>query len=154
MTRKDMTIAQLQADLNSSLKAGKAERVSTLRMLMAAIRNAAIAKYGAAWEASLTEADIADGVKKQIKAHNESITAFGNAGRAELVKKEKDELTILSEFAPKEMSDDELRTILTPIAASGEKNFGLLMKMAMGELKGKADGGRVSAMLTQLLSSK
>ncbi len=149
-----MTVAQLQADLNSSLKAGKTGRVGTLRMLVSAIRNAAIAKYGATWETSLTEADIAEAVKKQMKAHNESIEAFEKAGRAELVKKEKDELAILSEFAPKEMSDEELKAVLTPIAASGEKNFGLLMKNAMAQLKGKADGGRVSATLQQLLSSK
>jgi len=149
-----MTLSDLQTDLNSSLKAGKTARVETLRFLISAIRNAAIAKYGAAWETSVTDADVVDAVKKQIKTHKESIEAFANAGRQELAAKEKEELAVLSEFAPKEMSDEELQAILAPIAASGEQNFGLLMKSAMVAVAGKADGARVSTALRQLMSSK
>lgn len=145
-----MLMDQLQSDLNTSLKAGKAERVETLRFLIAGVRNTVTNKYGAEWEKKMTDADILDTVKKQIKTHNESIEAFTKAGRQELVEKEKGQLAVLMEFAPKEMSDADLKTILTPIAASGEKNFGLLMKQAMAAVKGQADGGRVSAMLKQL----
>ena len=79
----------------------------------------------------LLEADITDVVKKQIKTHKESIEAFQKANRTDLVSKEQAELDVLEEFAPKEISDEELKTILAPVAASGEQNFGLLMKQAM-----------------------
>ena len=61
---------------------------------------------------------------------------------------------MLEEFAPKEISDDDLKAILAPVAATHEANFGLLMKAAMTAVAGKADGGRVSAILKQLVSSK
>lgn len=147
-----MNVSDLQTDLNASLKAGKSVRVATLRLVISAVRNAAIAKYGAAWETSITDADLADTVKKQIKTHKESILAFSNAGRKELADKEQGELSVLEEFAPKEISDEELKAILAPIAATGEANFGLLMKQAMAAVQGKADGGRVSAILKNLLT--
>ncbi len=149
-----MNLTELQTDLNASLKAGKAVRVATLRLIISAVRNAAINKYGAAWEKSITDADVTETVKKQIKTHKESILAFSNAGRKELADKEQGELTVLEEFAPKEISDDDLKAILAPVAATHEANFGLLMKAAMTAVAGKADGGRVSAILKQLVSSK
>lgn len=147
-----MLIDQLQEDLNTSLKAGKTVRVGALRFLMSAVRNAAIAKYQAKWETSLTDADVVEIVKKQIKTHKESIEAFEKAGRGELADKEKQELAVLTEFAPKELSDEDLKQLLIPVVASGEQNFGLLMKSAMAAVKGQADGGRVSSLLKQLLS--
>ena len=126
-----MLMDQLQTDLTTSLKAGKRDRVETIRFLIAGVRNVVSAKYGANWEKNMTDADVLDTVKKQIKTHRESVEAFEKAGRAELVAKEKAQLTVLEEFAPKELSDEDLKKILAPIAASGEKNFGLLMKNAM-----------------------
>ncbi len=142
---------KLQRDLETSLKAGNADRVETIRFLLAAVANAAAATYGADWEKKLTDADITSVVKKQIKTHNESIEAFTGAGRTLLADKEKKQRAVLQEFAPKELSDDELKKILEPVAGSGEKNFGLLMKTAMAAVNGAADGGRVAALLKQLL---
>ena len=153
-----MKLKQLEEDLALSMKAGKTERVETLRFLISAVRNAAAAKYANAWEASMTEEDVADGVKKQIKTHKESIEAFEKAGRNDLVAREKGQLDILMEFAPKELTDDELKALLAPIAKNGEKpqpagrqDFGLLMKQAMEKVRGQADGGRVAAALKNLL---
>ncbi len=89
-----------------------------------------------------------------MKTHKESIEAFTKAGRPELAAKEKEELAVLSEFAPSEMGDEELMAILRPIAASPEPNFGLMMKSAMAAVAGKADGSRVSSALRQLMASK
>lgn len=146
-----MLMDQLQSDLNTSLKAGKVGRVEAIRFLIAGVRNSVTAKYGADWETKMTDGDVTEVVKKQIKTHNESIEAFTKAGRQELVDREKAQLSVLQEFAPKELSDEDLRGLLGPVAASGEKNFGLLMKQAMAAVKGSADGGRVAAMLKQLL---
>ncbi len=135
----------------TSLKGGKSARVETIRYLIAGIHNIVTSKYGVDWEKKMTDADVLDTVKKQIKTHRESIDAFEKAGRHELVTREKAQLTILEEFAPKELSDEELKKILEPIAKSGEKNFGLLMKQAMAAVKGQAEGGKVSAMLKSLV---
>lgn len=146
-----MSLDELRQDLNASLKKGDAVRVQTLRFLLSAIRNMAITKYGAAGESSLTGADILDAIKKQAKTHRESIEAFAKANRTELVEKEQKELVILEAFLPKEISDAELNKLLTPVVASGEANFGLLMKAAMAAVGGKAEGGRVAAMLKQMI---
>ncbi len=149
-----MLMDTLQNDLNTSLKAGKADRVETIRFLLAAVANSASAKYGAEWQKEVKDPDVVDAIKKQIKTHRESIEAFEKAGRSELAGREKAQLSILEEFAPKELSDEDLKKMLEPIAASGEQNFGLLMKNAMAAVGGQADGGRVSGILKQLMSNK
>ncbi len=146
-----MLMDRLQTDLITSLKAGNSPRVETIRFLIAGVRTLVSAKYGADWEKKMTDADVVDTVKKQIKTHRESIEAFARAGRQELADREKAQLAILEEFAPKELSDEELKKILEPIAKSGEKNFGLLMKNAMAATAGRADGGKVAALLKSLV---
>lgn len=140
----------LQKELQESLKKGDSVRVGTLRFLLSAVSNAAIAKYGNQSEARLTDEDVLDAIKKQVKTHKESIDAFEKAGRAELAQKEKEELAILEVYLPKEISDEEIRKILEPVAASGGE-FGPLMGKAMQAVAGKAGGGRVSAILKELL---
>ena len=103
-----MVLDTLRNDLTSSLKKGDTNRVETLRFLLAAIRNVAIAKYGSAGEASLTDADILEVIKKQVNTHKESIDAFTKAGRTELSERESNQLHVLEEFLPKEISDEEL----------------------------------------------
>jgi len=137
-------------DMTESLKKGDSVRVGTLRFVISAVGNAAIQKYGAAGVDSMTDSDVLDVIKKQAKTHRESIDAFAKASRPELASKEQAELVILEEFLPKEMTDDELKLLLGPVAASGEANFGLLMKQAMALVKGQADGGRVSRILHEL----
>jgi len=147
-----MLLDNLKADVLTSMKKGDHVRVDTLRFLLAAIRNHAIDKYGAAGESAMKDTDVMDVIKKQVKTHKESVEAFTNAGRSELVSKEQGELAILEAFLPKEISDEDLRKLLAPVAASGEPNFGLLMKQAMVVVAGKADGGRVSAILRELIA--
>ncbi len=152
-----MLLDSLRSDVTVAMKSGDKTRVDTLRFLLATIRNAAIAKYGAAGESAMKDEDVLDVIKKQVKAHKESIEAFSKAGRTELTAKEQAELIILQSFLPKEISDEELRAILSPIISegistgAGNQDFGRLMKQAMAAVAGKADGGRVSAMLRTML---
>jgi uncharacterized protein YqeY len=147
-----MLLDQIQTDMTSSMKKGDRVRVDTLRFLISAVRNFAIATYNNSWETSLKDADVLDVIKKQVKTHKESVSAFTAAGRTELAQKEQTELDILSAFLPKEVTDEELKAMLTDVVASADpSNFGLLMKSAMAKVGGQADGGRVSAMLKQLL---
>jgi len=145
-----MMLDTLKVDLVTAMKSHDQVAVDTIRFLLSAIRNMAIAKYGAESDTALTDADVADTIKKQVKTHKESIEAFKSAGRDELVTKESGELTVLERYMPKEISDEELKSLLAPVVASGEMNFGLMMKTAMQAVAGKADGARVSAMLKSL----
>ncbi len=152
-----MLLDDLKVDVLTSMKKGDHVRVDTLRFLLAAIRNAAIAKYQAAGESAMTDEDVFDVIKKQVKTHKESIEAFTKANRLELVSKEQGELSILETFLPKEMTDEELKALLQPVVAgrknlpAGRQDFGLLMKNAMGIVAGEADGGRVAAILKQMI---
>lgn len=145
-----MLLDDLKSQLPVAMKAHDAVTVDTLRFLLAAIRNVAIAKYGLDGESKITDADVLDVVKKQVKTHNESIEAFTKADRMELADKEKAQLTVLEKYVPKQMSDEDIRSALAPVAAQGG-DFGPLMGRAMAAVKGQADGARVSAILKQLL---
>lgn len=93
-----MLLEEIKTTLSTALKAGDKRRVETLRFLLAAIHNAAIAKYGAESETKLTETDVFETIKKQVKSHKQSIEAFEKAGRIDLVTKEKEELAILESY--------------------------------------------------------
>lgn len=147
-----MLISELRQSLTTAMKAGDRCRVDTIRFLLAATHNSAIAKYGARGEAGLTDADVLDVIKKQAKTHKESIEAFDKAGRHELAAKEKEELAILESYLPQELSDERLKKLLEPVVASGETNFGVLMKQAMAVVAGQADGKRVAAIVKTMLS--
>jgi hypothetical protein len=150
-----MLLSDLQIDMTQSLKNGYRLRVGTLRFLISAVRNYAIDTYGNAWETSLKDQDVLEVIKKQVKSHKESVLAFETAGRKELADKEKKELDILSAFLPKEISDDDLKKMLAEVVSTGDTgNFGLVMKLAMAKVGGLADGGRVSAMIKQLLQER
>lgn len=148
-----MLIDELRKTLTTSLKAGDRRRVDTLRFLLAAAGNEAIAKYGAKGEAGLTDADVLDVIRKQTKSHRESIEAFEKAGRTELATKEKEELAILEEYLPRQFSDEEIKKILQPLISNGEINFNVLMGQAMKAVKDQADGSRVSVILKRMLPS-
>ncbi|MCL4200506.1 GatB/YqeY domain-containing protein [Patescibacteria group bacterium] len=148
-----MLLDDIRSQVTTAMKAHDAVTVDTLRFLLAAVRNVAIAKYGADGEAKITDADVLDVIKKQVKTHTESVDAFTKANRPELAKNEQAQLAILEQYIPKQLSDEELTALIAPVAAAGG-DFGPLMGRAMAAVKGQADGSRVSAILKQLLSSK
>ncbi len=144
-----MVLDDLRVQLTTAMKSHDAVTVETVRFLLAAVVNVAIAKYGAVGEAKVTDDDVLDVVKKQVKTHAESIDVFTKAGRTELADKEKAQLRVLEQYLPKQMSDEDLKKLLEPIAQSGG-DFGPMMGRAMAAVNGMADGGRGSVMLKQL----
>lgn len=149
-----MLLDQLKRDLTAALKNGESLRVEALRYLLAAVQNTAIAKYGAQAATSLSDGDVLGVIKKQVKTHQESIDAFVRGNRQDLVDREKAQQVILEKYLPQQISDAELKELLAPLAVGGESNFGLLMKQAMALIKGKADGGRIAAILKQMLQKE
>lgn len=148
-----MSLVQgLRDDLNQALKKGEKERVSTLRLLLANIGNAEIAKGG-----PLDEPDVLGVIAKQAKQNRESIDAFRKGNRSDLVAKEEKELTVLQEYLPRPMSPEEIaaaaRQAIDEVGARGPGDKGKVMSKLMPQVKGKADGGEVNAIVSELLAN-
>ena len=145
---------KLEEDLKTAMKAGDALRVSTLRMAQSAIHNKEIQLLKK--DTGLSDEETVEVLKSEVKKRKDAVLEFGKAGRTDLAEKEKKEAEILSAYLPAEMSDEDLERILKygirEVAASGEKDFGKVMKASMPVVKGKASGDRISAMLKKLLA--
>ena len=148
-----MMLDDLKSTLPAAMKSHDAVTVETVRFLLAAVRNLAIAKYGADGESKITDDDVLDVIKKQVKTHMESVEAFTKAGRTELAATEKAQLAILEKYLPQQMSDGELTSLLAPVVSEGG-DFGPMMGKAMKLVSGRADGNRVSSILRSLAASK
>ena len=144
-------VEKLRDDLNRSLRKGDKARVSTIRLLLANIRNAEIAKRG-----SLDEADLLGVIAKQARQHRESIEAFRQGNRADLVTKEETELAIVEEYLPKQMSRDDIavaaRQAMADVGAKGPGDKGKVMGKLMPQMRGKAEGTEVNSVVSELLA--
>jgi hypothetical protein len=142
---------KLEADLWQSMKDRDNVRRSTLRLLLAAVKNAEIARRG-----SLDNPDILGVVAKEIKQRNESIEAFKLGARPDLVAREEAELAILKEYLPRQLSRDEIiaeaRQVIEEAGAQGPRDKGKVMPIIMARLKGKADGREINEIVTGLLT--
>jgi uncharacterized protein YqeY len=110
---------------------------------------------GPALETILADEDALDALNKMAKQRRESITEYEKAGREDLARKENFELTVIEQFLPKQMGDEELlSTIVLAIkesGATGPKDMGKLMKALMPKVKGKADGARIQSKVKEIL---
>jgi uncharacterized protein YqeY len=142
---------QLSADLKEAMKSGDKVRLETLRMLKSAIRYAEI-EVGH----ELDDQESLDVVGKQAKQRRDAITEFEKAGRTDLVDKESAELAILEHYLPAQLSADEVRArvqaIIAALNVTDARGIGQVMKQAMAELKGQADGKLVNQITRELLS--
>jgi uncharacterized protein len=150
-----MNKQKLQQELKESMLAKDQVRTSVLRMLLSALNYYEIQKGGAGYEAS--DEDVMAVIQKEVKQRKDSIEQFQNAGRQELVLKEKEELEILQKYMPAQMSEDEIRTLVKDAVkqtgASTVADLGKVMGALMPKTKGKADGSLVSQIVKQELSS-
>jgi len=139
-------------DLKQAMKAGDTVKRSTLRMLLAAIHNAEIAKQD-----KLEESDILGIVAKEVRQRQESIEAFKQGNRQDLADQEEAEMAILKEYLPEQMSREEVAAaaakVIAEVGAQGPKDKGKVMSQLMPQLKGKADGREINAVVTELLAS-
>lgn len=132
-----------------------ATKLGVLRMLKAAIMNAAIEKSGA--QGQLNDADATQVIRKQVKQRQDSIESFEKGGRAELAAKEKEELSILQSYLPQQMSADEIskvvRETIAEVGATSKQQMGAVMKAVQAKVAGRADGKTLSAEVNKQLSS-
>ncbi|MFZ5801654.1 MAG: GatB/YqeY domain-containing protein [Candidatus Omnitrophota bacterium] len=142
---------KINHDLKEAMKARDSDRTDTLRMLKAAILNAAIAQK----VQDLADPEILATLQKQAKQRRESIDQFEKAGRVELLAKEKRELVILEAYLPKQLSDPDLAVLVQAAVkeagAVSKAETGKVMKILMPRVKGQADGKRINEVLATIL---
>ena len=143
---------KLTDDLKQAMRSGDKTRRSVIRLVMAAIGNAEIARRGA-----LDNADILGVIAKEARQHQESIEAFKQGNRQDLVAKEEAELAILQEYLPQQMTREEIveaaRRVIEELGAQGPGDKGKVMPKLIAQLKGKADGREINAVVTELLQN-
>jgi uncharacterized protein YqeY len=142
---------KINEEMKSALKSGQKERLLTIRSIRALILE--FEKSGSG--KIMTEEDEIRILSSAAKKRKDSIEQYENAGRMDLAQNEKNELEIISEFLPKQLSEDEIletvRRIALEIGAEGKKDFGKLMQNAAKELKGKADGSLIKSIVEKVL---
>ena len=155
MSASDSIIDRLNEDLKAAMRAKDKVRLRTLRSLRSALKNKEIDQRQEGAETVLSEQDQLAVLRKQANQRKDSIEQYEEAGREDLVQKEREELAVLEEYMPEQMSDDELRdrlqAIVDDVGASSMGDMGPVMGRAMSELRGRVDGGRVQEMVQQLL---
>ncbi|MDI3327699.1 MAG: GatB/YqeY domain-containing protein [Alicyclobacillaceae bacterium] len=143
---------RLADDLKRAMKARDAFRVSVVRMVRTAVKNAEIEK-----RRPLTDDEIIGVLQRERKLRRESLQAAQQAGRTDLAAEAQRELAILEEYLPEELSDEELRRMaqeaIQEVGASGKSDMGKVMAVLMPKVRGRADGSRVSEWVRQLLES-
>jgi len=136
-----------------AMKAKDADKVSTYRMLRAAIKNAEIDK-----QAQLTDDQAVEVIGKEVKKLRDSLADFEKAGRTDLAEKVKAELALMTGFLPEQLSEADVQKAVADKAAalglSGEAAYGRLMGEVMKDLKGKADGGTVGKAVKEFLQKQ
>jgi uncharacterized protein YqeY len=150
-----MTLQErVDADLKEAMRAKDATKLGVLRMLKSALKYAAIAKSDS--EAELSDVEAVQVIRKQAKQRQDSIESFGKGGRAELVEKEKEELSILNEYLPQAMSADEVskvvRETIAEAGATSRAQMGAVMKALQTKVAGRVDGKALSAEVSRQLS--
>ena len=130
---------KINNNLKEAMKSKDSIRVSCLRMIIADIKNASIAK-----QEELKDEDIIGILQKQAKQHKESIEGFKKGDRQDLVDKESKELEIIQSYLPEELKPEEIASIvkeaIKETGAKDEKDMGKVMGAVMPKVKGRADG--------------
>ena len=143
---------KLADDLKQAMRSGDTVKRSAIRLVMAAISNAEIARRGA-----LEDADILGILAKEARLRQESIEAFKQGDRPDLVAQEEAELAVLQEYLPQQMTREEIvaaaRRVITEVGAQGPGDKGKVMPKLIAQLKGRADGREINAVVSELLAS-
>lgn len=147
---------QVEADLRASMKARDKARTSALRMVIAALKNTAVAE-GLGPQGRLPDETVQKVLSTEVKRRREAAAAFAEAGREESAEAEAAEAAVYEAYLPEQLSDEELSTIVDEVVAEtgaeGPKAMGQVMQAAMARVQGRADGSRVSALVKERLTS-
>ena len=141
----------IETELMTAAKKQDKVRLSTMRMVKAALHNKEIDLHR-----DLNETEVLQLLSSMVKQRKDSIDQFSRGGREDLVKKEEQELQIIQSFMPQQLSEEaldaEIEKAIQEVNASSAKDMGNVMKVLMPRLTGKADGKTVSERLKIKLS--
>jgi uncharacterized protein YqeY len=144
---------KIKEALKGALKRQQGVEVSTLRLLLSEIKYAEIAQQRPA-----DDNKVLDVITKEAKRRRESIEAFKQGNRSDLVAQEEAELAVLMSYLPEQMSGAEImaaaRGVIDAVGAKSPSDKGKVMSQLMPELKGKADGKEVSEIVSELLAAR
>jgi uncharacterized protein YqeY len=143
--------AKITEDMKAAMKAKEAQRLSAVRLLLAAIKQREVDE-----RKDLTDAEIASVIEKMIKQRRDSISQFEAAKRQDLVAVETFELNLLSGYLPKQLTDAEIATevsaAMAQTGAKGVADMGKVMGLLKAKLAGRADLAKVSAQVKAKLT--
>jgi uncharacterized protein len=138
--------ARITEDMKSAMRAGEKEKLATIRLLMAGIKQREVDE-----RIQLDDAQVLSVLEKMVKQRRESITQFEAGGRADLVASEQAELVVLQGYLPEQLSEAELTALInSAIASTGAasiKDMGKVMGVVKGQAAGRADMGKVGALI-------
>jgi len=143
--------AQINEDMKTAMRAKESERLATIRLLLAAMKQKEVDE-----RVELDDAMVVAIVDKMVKQRKDSIAAFTTGGRTDLADKEAAEIKVLEVYLPQRMSADEttaaVKAIVAELGASGPGDMGKVMGVVKTRLAGKADMGQVSAAVKAALT--
>ena len=141
---------KLTADMKEAMKHGEKERLSVIRLVRGAVRQAEIDG-----KKTLSDDEIISVITKEVKMRRDSIEEFERGGRSDLVEKTQAEIAILMPYLPAQLSPDEVRqlveTAVAEVGATTTKDMGKVMGVLMPRVKGRADGKLVNEIVRSLL---
>ncbi|MCH5209722.1 MAG: GatB/YqeY domain-containing protein [Oscillospiraceae bacterium] len=142
---------KLAQDLKESMKNKDIVRKSTVQLVRTAILQVEKDK-----KVTLDDEDILEVIAKQLKQRKDSLPEYEKSGREDLISQLKQEMEVLMEYLPKQLTEDELRPIVEAavksVGATGMKDMGKVMEAVMPQVKGRADGKAISAIAKSLFN--
>ncbi|WP_206830899.1 GatB/YqeY domain-containing protein [Alicyclobacillus fructus] len=142
---------QLNDDLKQAMRDKDKIRLSVIRMVKSAAKNREI-ELGRA----LTDDDVVAVIQKEIKQRRDSLQAFRDANRTDLIEQAEREIAVLESYLPAQLGDDEIaelaKDVMTRVGASGKADMGKVMRELMPAVRGRADGRRVQQIVESLLA--
>ncbi|TDD67559.1 GatB/YqeY domain-containing protein [Actinomadura rubrisoli] len=145
---------KLETDLTVAMKARDELRTRTLRMALTAVKNEEVAGKQSR---ELSDDDVVRVLAREAKKRREAATAFGDAGRDEQARAERDEGAVLEEYLPAQLGEEELAALvadaIAATGASGPRAMGQVMKVVNPKIAGRAEGGRVAAEVKRQLTT-
>jgi len=155
MARQEFPIEQqLRKDIQDAQRARDQLKLDTLRMALGAIHNLEVARTdrkNSEFGQPLTEADTLKVLEQEVKKRSQAIPLYQQGGRNDLAEKEQQEMAILQSYLQgTQLSDDELRAIVTKLIGENSKEFRKVMPLAAKETKGRAEGARVQQIVREM----
>jgi uncharacterized protein YqeY len=146
---------KISTALKEAVKAQDKRRMSTLRLISAAIKDRDIAARTKDQSDGVSDAELLEILSKMIKQRRDAITMYEEAGRLELAAQEQEEIAIIEDFLPRQLAEDEIRnaceTAVNDIGAQSLKDMGRVMGALKGEYAGQMDFSKASAVIKSLL---